>query len=236
MIHPASTLLCSCTLVFAGVSSLFAADPPTNVKLNSDGTSQLHNEEQIAVNPTQGKNVVAVWRDFRLGYRRVGVGVSHDGGASWSDSLLSDSAYPRASDPGICADAEGNFYAHVLSLNNSGGIAGVAISVFKSTDGGDHWSAPVDAVTSSFGGLDKQMIACDRSGGPTSGYLHLAWYNIIGGIRTTCSIDGGASFPGRAPGQRRRFGAMAPTRDRPERTGLHRLAQHGRGAQVRPLE
>lgn len=170
------------------------AEITKNVKLNTDGTDQLHNEEQLAVNPTDGDNVIAVWRDFRLGYRRIGVGVSHDGGETFTDTLFPDSAYPRASDPGICADSSGNFYAHVLSLNNSGGLAGAAISVFKSTDGGDTWADPVDAVTSPFGLLDKQMIACDRTGGATDGYIHLAWYDVSMGIRTTRSTNGGASF------------------------------------------
>ncbi|HHN75378.1 MAG TPA: hypothetical protein ENK10_09145 [Acidobacteria bacterium] len=187
-------ICCALLAALAVCPWLGAAEVGTNVKLNSDGTAELHNEEQLAVNPTDPDNVVAVWRDFRLGYRRIGVGVSHDAGASWSDTLLPDSAWPRASDPGICADSAGNFYAHVLSLSNGGGVAGAAISVFKSTDGGDSWADPVDAVTSPFGLLDKQMIACDRSGGPTDGYVHLAWYDVGGGIRTTRSIDGGASF------------------------------------------
>jgi hypothetical protein len=165
-----------------------------NVKLNTDGTSEIHNEEQIAVNPLDGQNVVAVWRDFRLGFRRVGVGTSHDGGVTWTDRLLSDIDYPRASDPGICADAEGNFYAHTLALANSPSLAGVAIQVFKSEDGGNTFLPPVDAVTSQFGLLDKQMIACDRSGGPGRGAIHLAWFQVTQGIKTTQSSNGGASF------------------------------------------
>ncbi|UCF68800.1 MAG: hypothetical protein JSV80_05795 [Acidobacteriota bacterium] len=184
----------SVMLLVASMATTLAADVTENVKLNTDGTSEIHNEEQLAVNPTDKTNVVAVWRDFRLGYRRVGVGTSHDAGQSWTDTLFSDAAYPRASDPGICADSSGSFYAHVLSLSNGTALAGVAISVFKSTDGGDSWADPVDAVTSQFGLLDKQMIACDRSGGGTDGYVHLAWYDVFGGIRTCRSTNGGASF------------------------------------------
>ncbi len=192
--HLAARVLPILALLLCLTGTLLAATPPENLKLNTDGTGELHNEEQLAVNPTDGDNVIAAWRDFRLGYRRIGVGVTHDGGATWSDSLLSDEAYPRASDPGICADSAGNFYLHVLSLSQTGALAGVAISVFKSTDGGVTWSDPVDAATSPFGGLDKQMIACDRSGTATDGYVHLAWYDVVGGIRTSRSVNGGASF------------------------------------------
>jgi len=43
-----------------------------NWKINSDATVQVQNEQQVAVNPIDPDNLVAVWRDFRLGYRRVG--------------------------------------------------------------------------------------------------------------------------------------------------------------------
>jgi hypothetical protein len=59
-----------------------------NTKVNHDATAQLQNEEACAINPNNPDNVVAIWRDFRLDYRRIGVGTTFDAGVTWSDSLL----------------------------------------------------------------------------------------------------------------------------------------------------
>lgn len=130
-VAPSSVMILSPGAASAGVGE--------KVELNTDGTSEMHNQEQIAVNPLDGDEVVAVWRDFRLGDRRVGVGVSHDGGLTWIDGLLPDVDSPRASDPGICADADGNLHGHTLALSSGQALAGVAIQVFKPTDRGDTW-------------------------------------------------------------------------------------------------
>jgi hypothetical protein len=44
-----------------------------NIKINNDFTTQVQNEEQIALNLKNPNNYVAVWRDFRLGYRQIGI-------------------------------------------------------------------------------------------------------------------------------------------------------------------
>jgi len=46
-------------------------DSLVNIKINSDATNQVQNEEQVSHNRTNPDNLVAVWRDFRLGYRRL---------------------------------------------------------------------------------------------------------------------------------------------------------------------
>jgi len=55
-----------------------------NFRINQDETEELQNEQQIVTNPLDPDNLVAVWRDFRLGYRRVGVASSFDGGFTWA--------------------------------------------------------------------------------------------------------------------------------------------------------
>lgn len=192
VVHRAGRGLLSVLLTLTATHSL--AQPAPNVRLNSDGTTNIHNEEQLAVRPTDPNTVVAAWRDFRLGFRRIGVGTSHDKGQTWTDRLLPAVRYEWASDPGICADRNGNFYLHVLGVRPGSGAAGGAIQVFKSTDGGDTWSAPVDAVTSPFGLLDKQMIACDRTTGSTSGNVYLAFFDLSAGIRLTRSTNGGTTW------------------------------------------
>src|SRR4030067_3645258 len=98
-----------------------AADTMQNVRINSDNTSQLQNEEMIAINPYNTNQVVAVWRDFRLGYRQVGYGYSTNGGASWTDALFFSAIYYPdyfwESDPGLGVDKNGNFIAHTLCID-----------------------------------------------------------------------------------------------------------------------
>ena len=169
---------------------------PYNWRVNSDSTTQVQNEEQVAVNPNDPDNLVAVWRDFRLGYRRVGVGYSFDAGVTWHDSLLEEPTYPRHSDPGITCDSSGNFYVVVLSYTGSTSEPN-GLFVLKSEDGGVTWGDPVpviDGVADVF--EDKELIGCDRTGGAFDGNLYVAWARFGQGTDIMCSrsIDGGASF------------------------------------------
>jgi hypothetical protein len=85
-----------------------------DILVNQDNTLQLQNEQQIVTNPTDPDNIVAVWRDFRLGYRRVAFGASFDGGITWTENLFEEPTYPWHSDPGLTVDALGNFFAVIL--------------------------------------------------------------------------------------------------------------------------
>ena len=165
-----------------------------NWKINTDGTNQVQNEEQVAVNPLDPDNLVAVWRDFRLGYRRVGVGTSFDGGLTWTDRLLDSHYYTWHSDPGVTVDRFGNFYIVILSYEDTSSPNG--LFVLKSTDGGSTWSYPVPAVNGVPGVFeDKELIACDRTGGPHDGNLYVAWARFYSTqIYCVRSIDGGQSF------------------------------------------
>ena len=168
-----------------------------NIRINSV-TTNIQNEEQIVINPRDSLNMVAVWRDFRLGYRRVGVGYTFDGGNTWHDALFSGTPYAWDSDPAITVDDSGNFYAVVLSLPSDGSTSG--IFVFKSSDGGVSWQGPytvVDAHSSAF--EDKEWITCDASPySPFKGNLYVAWRRFyddsLGGIDFSRSTDGGQTW------------------------------------------
>jgi hypothetical protein len=175
-----------------------AADPEwVNIQLNLDETTQLQNEEQIAVNPRNPDNMVAVWRDFRLGYRRVGWGYTFDGGETWTEGgLISEPTYLMQSDPGITADNYGNFYAIVLSYTGSTAEPNGLI-VLKSTDGGVTWGRPlpvVDGVPNVF--EDKEFIACDRTYGRHDGNLYVTWtrFGATTDILARWSADSGKSW------------------------------------------
>jgi len=145
-----------------------------NIQINTDNTTQLQNEEMVYINPTNTANAVALWRDFREGYRRIGVGYTFDGGQTWNDELLVVPPHPRASDPVLSIDKDGNFIACSLCLPWDGSFSGIFIQ--KSTDGGISWSDPVTAIDSQFAFFeDKQWMAVDRTNLETEGNIYIPW-------------------------------------------------------------
>jgi hypothetical protein len=163
-------------LTAAVLAAVLAAAPAQSdlpeIRLNTDTTTELQNEEQIAVNPTDPNNVVACWRDFRLGYRQVGVGTSFDGGTTWTDRLIGGQL-PWDSDPALAVHRDGTFYLVVINYQNGGANQ---LSVHRSTTGGVSWEGPFQAVYSAGDTFeDKEMIAVDRTGGVRDGYVYIAW-------------------------------------------------------------
>ncbi|MBD3161695.1 MAG: hypothetical protein GF346_05510 [Candidatus Eisenbacteria bacterium] len=149
-----------------------AAGEYPQIRINTDQTQELQNEQQICINPTDSDNVVACWRDFRLGYRQVGIGYSFDGGESWTDYLIGGEL-PWDSDPVLIVDDDGTFYLVVINYENGGANQ---LSVHRSVTGGASWEGPFSAVYSSGATFeDKEWIAVDRSGGAYDGNLYVAW-------------------------------------------------------------
>jgi len=167
-----------------------------NIKINNDTTTEVQNEEQIVMNPNDTTNLVAVWRDFRVGYRQVAYAYSFDGGLTWGQDLFVEPEYIWDSDPGITVDTAGNFYAVILSFNSTSEPNG--LFVYKSTDGGVTWSDPVTVINGVPGVFeDKELIACDRSGGPYTDNLYVAWTRFYSTQILMCrSTDEGNSFVG----------------------------------------
>jgi hypothetical protein len=147
-----------------------------NIKVNHDATTQLQNEQSCVINANDPDNVVAIWRDFRLGYRRIGVGNTFDAGVTWSDSLLiGTTEYPSASDPVMSYTADGDILACVLSLTMDRTLS--ALHVYGSSDGGTSWSEPVAAVDegSPFASEDKQWINVDRTNSLYRDRVYIPW-------------------------------------------------------------
>jgi hypothetical protein len=173
-------------------------DSLINIKINHDITTRVQNEEQVWVNPKNPDNLVAIWRDFRLGYRQVGHGHSTDGGLSWTDGLFSGTPYPWDSDPGLTVDSSGNFYTVLLSYDQTFPFNG--LFVCKSTDGGINWGVPVTVVDSFYNAFeDKELIACDRTHSSYNGNLYVTWTRFTNNqtvtyIKCSRSTDGGQSF------------------------------------------
>ncbi|MFH1681047.1 MAG: sialidase family protein, partial [Candidatus Eisenbacteria bacterium] len=157
------------------LSARSGAEDFLNQRLNQDATTELQNEQQIAVNPADPNNMVAVWRDFRLGYRQVGWACTFDGGYTWTEGgLFQEPNYPWQSDPALTASVGGVFYAVLLSYTSTSEPNGLFL--YRSTDGGATWGAPlevIDQVPAVF--EDKEFVACDRTGGAHDGNLYVAW-------------------------------------------------------------
>ena len=173
-----------------------------NVQINSDTTTQIQNEEQLAINPLATNNLVAVWRDFRYGYRRCGYGISSDHGLTWTDHVYPAYLYPWQSDPGITFNRDGHFFTVLLTFDpDPDGEDGLII--VESDDNGLTWHDPVIVVDSVAGRFeDKELMACDRTIGPSSGNLYVSWTPFWGEspfydsthIMIACSYDSGQSF------------------------------------------
>lgn len=147
-----------------------------NIQLNNDTSGQLQNESQIVVNPTNPRNLVAVWRDFRLGYRQIGYGYTMDGGQSWTNpGLFVEHHYPLDSDPALTVSRTGTFYAMLLSFVDTNQPNGFLLE--KSTDGGATWEERGFAVNQVPGVFeDKELIACDRNAlSPFRGRIYCVW-------------------------------------------------------------
>jgi hypothetical protein len=170
--------------------------PPPNVQLNFDGTSFLQNEEQIWINWTDPQNVVANWRDWRLGYRRVGFAVSTDGGLTWGTDSLVVGLHDRQSDPCLTGSRVGHFFFNMLDYESTSSVS--QITVLRSTDGGATWTGPV--ATGSPGPYfeDKQFTTVDRTGGPYDGNYYVSWTRFPNSgpalIMFVRSTDGAQSF------------------------------------------
>ena len=155
-------------LVFTVMLTVPAQAQFPSVQVNSDSFN-LQNEPYLAVSPDNPDDILAVWRDFRLGYRRVAVGVSRDGGEIWEDFLIEGPPqYPRQSDPFCLADENGTYYVMWLALNETSFPQ--AVYMMDSSDL-ENWSEP-RPVFDYNEYCDKEWFALDQSGGAYHGRLY----------------------------------------------------------------
>jgi len=183
-------------LVFTGIA---LADPPVPSNyMVSTYSPELQNEEQIWICPTDSTAVIAVWRDFRLGYRQVGIGREFIPGF-WMDSLINPSMqiFSWQSDPTLTVDRDGNFYMSVLDFEPGSYEDSSYISFLKSTDKGVSWTGPY-TVEDTLGPYfeDKQFIVTDMTTGPHSGNVYIAWARFPNPDRIMFarSTDGALTF------------------------------------------
>ena len=181
-------------------------DNPIFADYNISSETAPQNEPTVRISRENSNIVVAAWRDFRLGWqepnviRRIGYSYSHDGGLTWSESLLLPDPTPNhlsQSDPVLTSDTEGNFYLSstsrqpVVNYNRD-------MLLYKSTDDGQTFELHATAVPGSGSqGEDKEWIFCDPV--PTNSTFNnvmIVWrsFGPVPKIKFSKSDVGGANW------------------------------------------
>jgi hypothetical protein len=151
-------------------------------------------EPWVDVNPTNPNNLIAAWQQDRWsdgGAHGLVTAVSHDGGATWTETFphfstcaggtaQNGGAYDRASDPWVSFGVDGTAYQVSLSFNALDSVNAVLAS--RSTDGGNTWSEPWTILRDSgdrdvaFAFNDKESVTADAL---TPGYAYAAWDRFV---------------------------------------------------------
>jgi hypothetical protein len=169
-----------------------------NVQASGGNGSNTANEDPIAANPLNGKELLTGANDYNCASLQ-GFYSSSDGGKTWSSTCMNtlSGAYGDG-DPGVGYDLQGNSY---ISGIDGGTADGSDIVFEKSSNNGQTWSAPAVAVKNQFsGGLtDKDWLQVDDS--PTSKYANAVYISITqfdannnSEITVTHSDDGGTTW------------------------------------------
>jgi len=150
---------------------------PPNYQISA-ASPEVQNEECVAVCPTDSTVLVAIWRDFRLGYRRIGIGRSTDAGQTWTDSLINLGIHPQQTDPVLSTDRLGNFYICIMDMgyDTATTVNYSSLTYLKSTDRGSTWVRTYTFDDPSHKFLeDKPWADIDRTGGTYDGNFYVAW-------------------------------------------------------------
>jgi hypothetical protein len=160
------TLIPLLGVVFALAGVLPARAQHPNVRVSSPSSSTPE-EVAITVDPSNPQRLAAA-ANLRYRYH------SFDGGASWTEGLMSTSL-GAAGDPVVLYDRHGNLFNVHLSNPTVGGSWLDRIVVQRSTDGGLTWNGGAGIGLDAPRDQDKPWIAVDETGSPYADRLYLSW-------------------------------------------------------------
>lgn len=160
----------------------------------------IQNEEQVWICPSDTNVVVAIHRDFRLGYRQLALARSANGGSSWVDDLIPRTLQKLTyqSDPAMTMTSSGHYVVAYLDFEEvNGSYDSSYITVLRSEDCGQSWEGPY-TVIDTIGGFfeDKVFICSDRTGGQFDGSVYASWarHPNPSHIMFAASRDGGENW------------------------------------------
>jgi hypothetical protein len=183
--------------------------PPANVLVNNpaaDATLQ-DTQSETALVLGAGSNIVGAYNDsgsFIGASKFTGFSQSTDGGASFTDKgTLPTSADGDAGDPVLArSTSTGTIFLATLSF-----VTDQKLMIFRSTDNGASFLAPVNGAPGFVAGVDsqdKEWIAVDNFAGTCQGNVYMFWRNFSSsgaknGMTFTRSTNDGATW-GPSPG------------------------------------
>ena len=164
--------------------------------------NDARSESCIVINPNNPMQVVAAskkFNDITTYDFTLATAYSTDGGVHWHESApLMLNGFTQLTDPTMAWDDVGNVYLLGLAGENPPQWDQLGMVVYKSTDGGKTWSAPMAIHSSSDD--DKQWMAGDGNpASPFHGRVYGVW-DGPGGIFFARTLDHGASWVGAGTG------------------------------------
>ena len=167
-----------------------------NVQVSASMPDRMHTEGMIAADPSNAARLIvcSMFLTEETG-QSVAVYQSEDGGAHWQRTFETPSGEFDA-DPACAFGPDGVAHLTMMPLTVPS-MAKMRLPLWRSDDGGRTWHS--GGVT---GGMDRESIAIDATGGPYNRRIYLHGSTDIrgsGGIRRTAltlyaSSDGGRTF------------------------------------------
>ena len=181
----ASNALAVTVVQVSGATSPYASCTPASTQPGRNYPN-AEVEPQIAVNPTNTRNMVGQWHQDRWsngGARGIAGAYSNTGGAGWKDVTVpytscapSGLPYERASDPWVSFGPDGTAYSSALSFDGSTNRN--AVSAATSYDGGKSWTnqQTIVAYTTAQFFTDKNSTTADPI---HAGTAYTVWDTLI---------------------------------------------------------
>jgi hypothetical protein len=160
--------------------------PWSNIRVNTDASSEAQNEPFVAVDPRNANHLVVGANNWQSGTGQFEVYayVSFDAGKTWAASqpyINRNASRLNAADPTVAFGSDGAVYFAFVAFSPAQG----AVAVSRSVDGGLSWAAQTWA-TSFTSAADKPTLAAGKSN------LYLYWQGT--GLQTRVSADSGANW------------------------------------------
>ena len=151
-----------------------------NIQVTHDSdANNARSESSLVINPNNPSQIVAASKKFNNIHTydfTLATQYSTDGGQSWQDSpaFALPTGATVMTDPTMAWDDAGNVFMVGLVGNNPPAWSTIGIAIYKSTDGGQTWSAP--KLIHQSPSDDKQWAAGDTNpGSPHHGNVYAVW-------------------------------------------------------------